>query len=1016
MGAILRAFTVLSLVYEFCSAQYAPISRWGQATALVEDIIFVIGGRTDLYNSYSYTSAPVNNDVLSLFLSSSFNISSPPWDYVAGCSNCSSSQAPAVVWHTLSAVNTSTLLLFGGDLGTTAPVPESADSAALVGISSAQTPVWYLEADSWADEPMRRMYHSSSSSGGKIYIVGGLKTDGSNNAYSDHYVFDPKTPSFTQLPSTNGPPDIYGHASIVLSNGWLIVFGGYCQSENTLLPFTTVWAMDTTQSTLGWATLSVSNASVPSPRRGFAATLLEGGQVVIHGGADAEMQTTLSDGWVLDTTRSPMVWSSIDTLSQLGPRRDHFAVGLGSQVLFGFGYANNGAAPAALELFDLPSASFVSTYTPSSSVTNPTSHTIPGPSPSRTGQASSPTGSSDPQHSGSGSGSGGASGTAGDDPPSSTGGANSGGSGSGGGSSGNGSSSGKPSAHSSHASTIALSTVFGVLGLIAGTTAVTWYVRRQLAQDRFHALRGSDNESSPDVLVAGREKALPHVVQNVKSKLGALVPGRPLPQQERRDMLADEDAVPWYNVRRDTSSGQSSSSSGAPHRHHGIGDSLSESLASLRSVGGTMLAYATGSRGLKSREASAGSRSTAWWEENSYTPVADDVGLINGAPVGRAARPRGGRQASEATIGTSYSHYENPFADYDVEETKAGGDIDLDIADHGFPSLSDPPPPPLANIKVPPTPVNVTRLSPLSEHPSVATISNPVTTSDSSLLTAFNAGPSSTDHSSGSAETSRSLRPRPSSILDANPSPTQPMRRSDSWWTRFAKTPLLDRRLSVGSRRDSPRPLDFRDPNPPPRLIPIEESTHTYPDSPPSRQESGHVRARLYSNTQHGRSASSLQTSKTADSEMIEKMGRTMDIAMNSTLTSHASGSGTDSQSYSDADAPQRQLSLSQSAMFPASGDDEVLNPVQSPMETTEAEASQSRLPALPGHPQVSPPKRLAAGGNVAARVEAFERRMSQQEDTAPLRIRKDRPSTYGVVPKPSLFVANPDQRRSDST
>ncbi|KAL6301319.1 hypothetical protein BKA93DRAFT_465389, partial [Sparassis latifolia] len=146
MGAILRAFTVLSLVYEFCSAQYAPISRWGQATALVEDIIFVIGGRTDLYNSYSYTSAPVNNDVLSLFLSSSFNISSPPWDYVAGCSNCSSSQAPAVVWHTLSAVNTSTLLLFGGDLGTTAPVPESADSAALVGISSAQTPVWYLEA------------------------------------------------------------------------------------------------------------------------------------------------------------------------------------------------------------------------------------------------------------------------------------------------------------------------------------------------------------------------------------------------------------------------------------------------------------------------------------------------------------------------------------------------------------------------------------------------------------------------------------------------------------------------------------------------------------------------------------------------------------------------------------------------------------------------------------------------------------------------------------------------------
>lgn len=302
-------------------------------------MLYVQGGRTDQFNSYAYSSAPITNDLLLLPLSSSFNQDSPPWNYIGGCSNCSSPQGPAVCWHTLSAFDISNLLLFGGDTGPNSPgvLPEEADSSVLLNIQDTSEPQWNSETESWANEPLRRMYHSAVSTDGKVWIVGGQKTDGSGSGFSEHYVFDPNGPSFIQLPSMNGPPDIYGHGSVVLPNGWMLVFGGFSPSENGLIPFTTIWAMDTTQSTLGWATLSVSDTSLPSPRRGFASALLEDGKVLIHGGSDAALETTFSDGWILDTTQSPMQWASIDALSQLGSRRDHFSVAVGLQVIFGFG-------------------------------------------------------------------------------------------------------------------------------------------------------------------------------------------------------------------------------------------------------------------------------------------------------------------------------------------------------------------------------------------------------------------------------------------------------------------------------------------------------------------------------------------------------------------------------------------------------------------------------------------------------------------------------------------------------
>lgn len=251
-------------------------------------------------------------------------------------------QGPAVAWHTLTPFNVTGLLLFGGDPGPNSQtvLPDRNDSSVLLDVSASADPIWDFETESWANEPMRRIYHSAALAQGKVWIVGGEKADDSGSAFSEHYVFNPSGPSFDPLPSTNSPPDITGHQSVVLSDGRLLVFGGYSPSQKSLIPLSTIWALDTNPSdNLSWSMLSTSTSTTPPPRRNFVSTLLNDGKVLIHGGADSAIQNSLSDGWVLDTTQSPMVWSNVTVLTQLGPRRDHFVVGVGNTAIFGFGEA-----------------------------------------------------------------------------------------------------------------------------------------------------------------------------------------------------------------------------------------------------------------------------------------------------------------------------------------------------------------------------------------------------------------------------------------------------------------------------------------------------------------------------------------------------------------------------------------------------------------------------------------------------------------------------------------------------
>ncbi|PPQ68641.1 hypothetical protein CVT26_002925 [Gymnopilus dilepis] len=1082
-------YLILSQSFLYHVFAFEALPRWGQATVLINDALFVYGGKTDQFNSFSYTSAPPINDILYLSLASPFSASSPPWIQVSSSANSTTSQGPALAWSTLSAFNTSEILLFGGQPGPNSDIVilDAADSAELLNVFSRLSPVWIPEPLSWVGEPIRRIRHSAvTAPTGLIYIFGGEKADGSGNGFSDHFMFDPNAPSFTLLPSQNAPPDIYGHVSIILPEGRILVFGGFSQSQGGLLPLSIIWILDITQSPPSWSIVNTSTAAVPSPRMDFAAVLIADGRIIIHGGCDSAFQSNFPDGWVLDTTQNPMTWTQVEALSQVGARRDHFAVSSGDQVVFGFGkppnyrymkfsvvtifsgYADNAPAPAPLQIYNPSASTFAPTFTPPAATA--ISQTLPAAT--QTTNRNVPTGSRTV--------------STGQAPPTSSATPGSGG----GGNDSNSSS-------ASNATAIAVGTSFGVMGLIIIGLAAAYYVRRHRRNNQgnrpFMALGHYDDEDGDSPHLSGEIPGAgfhlvdspPGRVRSILDTLGiagALSAATKMPtvrnaQYQRRDMLADEDTRSfgeWYNARRDVTAGSS---------------------WSLRS-------FFSGNR-LRSRDASTTSYGTGGyptpWREKS-DPFSDgaglmrdeETGLIGPATLGR--RPSARREMSYASYASSRSamSYRDPFTDPIEDRTHNDFSPSQLYAEHsdeghdgGRPTVRQvqPTPSSLAPLlTVLPLSHQVGQtLSPLSEHTSQSTLP----------LQTFSTSGSSQAHSSENVPSpftgAGSSRSRATSITSINPTPTtpgspqpptkstsivgaadpnvlttnQPMRRSDSWWSRFARSSLLDRRSSTGAANRAN--YDIRDPNPAPRLVAIEEASTTggtdksspgsgtsasaggQVTSPAPLSRSNSVKNKVYPSaggatgaTGHGKSMSSLRTTDTA---AIERMAGTMDVVQRvkdrsryaSGSTSSTGGLSIDTHVSASEGAERESLigDLSERPeeliRFASPVDIEGPSgstPMQSPPLAPSSPPSAYKdkfVPVAPLHlDDKGLPSTPTSPGKVSERVQAYERRMSlgqaasppptntkQREERSKKRVDVD----YGLVPRPSLFVANPDHR-----
>ena len=366
-----RTYLVFALpLLGVVSAQATPVSlpaRWGQASALVGSLFVVQGGKTQgtTGGGYTYGSAPSDGQMYALDLSASFSLSSPPWQSVAV--QADSLAAPPVCFHTISPLNSTSLLLFGGDGSPVVPVQTGNDSAYIVHLSNTNSnrTVSYQTAPTTWNQPMRRIYHTSeSNSRGSVWIVGGEKADGSGLVFDQQWSIDSTASSPTfQLASPSPPGSLVGSTSTLLSDGTLLLLGGAdasgsLQSFQNLYAYSTnsrTWTQTPTKASSSQA-LSArqadSTSNFPMPRRNHIAVSLPNQRVLIQGGASEDLSTVYSDAWILDWSVDPPVWSELDATGGPGPRFGHAAVAYGSQVLISFGWAGGNAAPTGVHVFD----------------------------------------------------------------------------------------------------------------------------------------------------------------------------------------------------------------------------------------------------------------------------------------------------------------------------------------------------------------------------------------------------------------------------------------------------------------------------------------------------------------------------------------------------------------------------------------------------------------------------------------------------------------------------------------
>ncbi|WVR06388.1 hypothetical protein IAU60_003419 [Kwoniella sp. DSM 27419] len=356
--------------------------RWGHAAAYIPSppSLIIQGGKTDPSSSYTYTNAPNTGETLVLPLGSPFSSASSPF------AQFDLPSAATSAWHTLSLLQQTdggwTLLSFGGDGGTGEALPSGTDSAWSISVNASVSELNFTHQGS-SGQPMRRIHHSacSSADGGKVYISGGLKADGSGATFPDVYQYDGATSLFTPLPSL--PVGLYHHTSILLPNGTLVIAGGVYTSiasgNPNLQPYSTLYSLDTGTSGAIW-TERGTGGTAPDGRRGATLVLSDDGtKAFLYGGADDTLANVRADLWELDLEGGS--WSQI-TATGTGPipRYDHIAVTVGGnqEVIFG-GYGVDGPADSDVHLWDMSSNTWANAFaTP-----------FPDPSPSSTASGKS---------------------------------------------------------------------------------------------------------------------------------------------------------------------------------------------------------------------------------------------------------------------------------------------------------------------------------------------------------------------------------------------------------------------------------------------------------------------------------------------------------------------------------------------------------------------------------------------------------------------------------------------------
>nr|AML78054.1 putative LOV domain-containing protein [Kadsura heteroclita] len=257
-----------------------------------------VGNRVVLFGGEGVNMQPMNDTfVLDL------NASKPEWRHVKV-----SSPPPGRWGHTLSCLNESWLVVFGG-CGRQGLLND-----VFILDLDAQHPAW--REISGLAPPLPRSWHSSCTVDGTMLVVSGGCAD-SGVLLSDTFLLDlaMEKPIWREIPVTWTPPSRLGHTLSVYGGQKILMFGGLAKSGPLRLRSSDVFTMDLSEDKPCWRSITGSGmpgagnpAGIgPPPRLDHVAVSLPGGRILIFGGSVAGLHSA-SRIYLLDPTEEKPTW------------------------------------------------------------------------------------------------------------------------------------------------------------------------------------------------------------------------------------------------------------------------------------------------------------------------------------------------------------------------------------------------------------------------------------------------------------------------------------------------------------------------------------------------------------------------------------------------------------------------------------------------------------------------------------------------------------------------------------
>lgn len=265
-----------------------------------------VGSKVVLFGGEGVNMQPMN-DTFVLDLSAAH----PEWR------NVQVSSPPPGRWgHTLSCLNGSSLVVFGG-CG-----KEGLLNDVFVLNLDEPMPTW-REVTS-AAPPVPRSWHSSCTLNGTTLVVSGGCAD-SGVLLSDTFLLDlmMDKPMWREITVRYSPPSRLGHSLSVYGNKKILMFGGLAKSGPLKLRSSDVHIIDLNDEDPKWSNVTGSSmpggstpgGTAPPPRLDHVSVTLPGGRVLVFGGSIAGLHSA-SQLFLLDPTEENPMWRILNVHGQ----------------------------------------------------------------------------------------------------------------------------------------------------------------------------------------------------------------------------------------------------------------------------------------------------------------------------------------------------------------------------------------------------------------------------------------------------------------------------------------------------------------------------------------------------------------------------------------------------------------------------------------------------------------------------------------------------------------------------